>query len=240
MLLGTIQTIMIGAVVPFTRPGTYSGIHKIPCMNPVAVGLEGLDGDEQGDRRVHGGPDKAIHHYPFEHYQHWRDTFGNNDLLNAPGAFGENISTVGVTEENICLGDIISCGTTILEVSQTRQPCWKLNDRLKTKEVAFEMQRSGKVGWYYRVLVPGLIEAGAALTLVERPNPDWTLRNVLNLLYVNPLDQDALTRFQTLKLPSSWQKLMASRISTKTIESWEKRLGGPDLEASDSPANIVP
>ncbi|WP_228144992.1 MOSC domain-containing protein, partial [Acinetobacter baumannii] len=100
--------------------------------------------------------------------------------LSAPGAFGENLSTVGLTEENICMGDILSCGTTVLEVSQTRQPCWKLDDRLGTKGAALEMQRSGKVGWYYRVLEPGVIEAGATLNLLERPHPEWQLRNVLS------------------------------------------------------------
>lgn len=234
MLLGTIQTIMTGTAVPFTRPETFSGIDKRPRTGSVGVGLEGLEGDEQGDRRVHGGPDKAIHHYPYDHYRHWRQAFGDRKLLQAPGAFGENISTVGLTEENICMGDIISCGSTVLEVSQTRQPCWKLDDRFAARGVALEMQRSGKVGWYYRVLEPGAIEVGAALNLIDRPNAEWPLRRVLQLLYVNPMDLDALTRLQSLRLPPSWEKIVANRIRTSTVESWAKRLGGPGFDAGES------
>lgn len=234
MLLGKIQTIMTGTAVPFTRPETFSGINKRPRTGSVRVGFEGLEGDEQGDRRVHGGPDKAIHHYPYEHYHHWRQTFGDRPLLSAPGAFGENLSTVGLTEENICMGDILSCGTTVLEVSQTRQPCWKLDDRLGTKGAALEMQRSGKVGWYYRVLEPGVIEAGATLNLLDRPHPEWPLRSVLQLLYINTMDLDALVRLQSLRLPPSWQKIVANRIKTRTVESWAKRLGGPELNAGES------
>lgn len=84
MLLGKIQTIMTGTAVPFTRPETFSGIDKRPRTGSVRVGFEGLEGDEQGDRRVHGGPDKAVHHYPYEHYHHWRQTFGDRPLLSAP------------------------------------------------------------------------------------------------------------------------------------------------------------
>lgn len=122
MLLGKIQTIMTGTAVPFTRPETFSGIDKRPRTGSVRVGFEGLEGDEQGDRRVHGGPDKAVHHYPYEHYHHWRKTFGDRPLLSAPGAFGENLSTIGLTEENICMGDILSCGTTVLRFRRLASP----------------------------------------------------------------------------------------------------------------------
>src|SRR3546814_10331772 len=80
MLLGKIQTIMTGTAVPFTRPETFSGIDKRPRTGSVRVGFEGLEGDEQGDRRVHGGPDKAIHHYPYEHYHHWRSDEQTSEL----------------------------------------------------------------------------------------------------------------------------------------------------------------
>ena len=227
MLLGTVHTILTGKSVPFTRPGTFSGINKTPFPGLIKVGLDGLEGDEQGDRRIHGGPDKAIHHYPYEHYGHWREILGPRRLLDAPGAFGENISTIGITEASICMGDIISCGSAVVEVSQTRQPCWKLNDRFEAKGAALEMQRSGKVGWYYRVLVPGIIEAQNTLSLLERPNPDWPLSKVLELLYSDSMELDSLIRFQSLPLPPSWQKLVANRISTGTVESWHKRLEGP-------------
>ena len=88
--------------MPFTRPGSHSAIAKQPTAGPVAVGSEGLAGDEQGDRRVHGGVYKALHHYPFEHYHHWRAQLGHSPLLERPGAFGENISTTGLGEADLC------------------------------------------------------------------------------------------------------------------------------------------
>src|SRR5690606_16433169 len=113
-----------------------SAIDKRPLEGAVRIDELGVAGDEQGDTRVHGGVDKAVHHYPFEHYATWRAELGELPALASPGAFGENISTRGLDEATVCLGDRFALGTAVLEVSQGRQPCWKLNDRFGVKDMA--------------------------------------------------------------------------------------------------------
>ena len=132
--IGKIRGVYAGKAVPFTRPGTFSAIDKQPVAGPVTVGTEGLQCDEQGDRRVHGGPDKAVHVYAWPNYAHWRTQFPDNRRFDAAPAFGENLSVEGVDETTVCLGDQWRVGTVQFEVSQGRQPCWKLNDRFGTAD----------------------------------------------------------------------------------------------------------
>ncbi|GAA5073932.1 MOSC domain-containing protein [Lysobacter panacisoli] len=220
--------VLSGRAVPYTRPGTSSAIAKRPFSGPVRVTVEGLVGDEQGDRRVHGGPDKAVHHYPFDHYTWWRGELDDAVLLNSPGAFGENLSTIGWTEDDICLADVVRIGTALLEVSQGRQPCWKLNDRFGDPRVARRMQHSGRTGWYYRVLEEGDIVAGDTMELVERRHPDWSIRRLSDLLFNRTLDRDWLQDAAQLPLPPSWRKLIEHRLAHAAVESWERRLHGPE------------
>ena len=102
-VIGQVRAVLTGRAVPYTRPGTFSAIDKQSVSGPVAVGAESLAGDEQGDRRVHGGPDKAVHVYPWAHYAIWRSELGDRPLLAAPGAFGENLSVDGLDEQSVCL-----------------------------------------------------------------------------------------------------------------------------------------
>ena len=230
MQLARIDLLLTGKAVPFTRPGSHSAIAKQPLAGPVQVGAEGLAGDEQGDRRVHGGIHKAVHHYPYEHYLRWREQLGALSLLERPGAFGENISTQGLSEAQLCLGDVLRCGDVLLEVTQTRQPCWKLNDRFAIPDMALRVQRSGMTGWYYRVLEPGTLQAGQFLTLEHRPFPRWPLSRVLEVLYQRTLDQAALLELGELPLVPNWQKLVERRLSQNSVEDWNKRLYGTDAE----------
>ena len=171
-VIGQVRAVLTGRAVPYTRPGTFSAIDKQSVSGPVAVGAESLAGDEQGDRRVHGGPDKAVHQYAQEHCAAWRAELGALAVLDAPGAFGENLASTGMTERSVCLGDQVQVGSVLLEVSQGRQPCWKLNDRFGgLPGMARRVQGSGRTGWYYRVLQPGHLQAGDALVLVARPFP---------------------------------------------------------------------
>lgn len=159
-----------------------SAIGKLPVAHAVAVDAMGLVGDEQADRTVHGGIDKAIHHYPADHYDWWRGHLGDAPLLDAPGAFGENISTTGLDEQNVFLGDRFRLGTALVEVTQARQPCWKLDHRFGAKGVMAAVVKTRRTGWYYRVLEPGEVRAGDTLDLVERPCPDWSLASLFALL----------------------------------------------------------
>lgn len=177
-----ILAVLCGKVRPFRGDNEPSAIGKLPVEHAVAVGAMGLAGDEQADRTVHGGIDKAVHHYPADHYAWWRGHLGDVPLLDAPGAFGENISTTGLDETNVFLGDRFRLGTALVEVSQARQPCWKLDHRFGTKGVMAHVVKTRRTGWYYRVLEPGQVRAGDSLELVQRPYPDWPLASLFGLL----------------------------------------------------------
>ena len=177
-----IRAVLLGKVRPFRGDDEPSAIGKLPVTDLVAVGPMGLAGDEQADRTVHGGVDKAIHHYPSDHYDWWRGHLGDAPLLDAPGAFGENISTAGLDETNVFLGDRFRLGSALVEVTQARQPCWKLDHRFGTKGVMAQVVKTRRTGWYYRVLEPGLVRAGDALGLVERPHPEGPLASLFALL----------------------------------------------------------
>ncbi|MCC4605065.1 MOSC domain-containing protein [Xanthomonas campestris pv. badrii] len=221
-----IDRVAIGVARDFSRPGTRSAIDKRAVRGPVRVGIDGLDGDEQGDRRVHGGPDKAIHHYPRDHYAAWRSELGAHALLENAGAFGENLSTVGLTEADICLGDRFALGTAVVEVSQVRQPCWKLSDRFGVRDMARRVQDTGRTGWYYRVLQPGVVAAGDILALQARPHPHWSLSCLQHLLYARAVDETAIAEVLTLPLVPSWRILFERRLQRSQVESWSKRLDG--------------
>lgn len=177
-----IEQVFIGRTRLMLPEGGETGIYKSPVDGQVALSAEGLAGDEVGDRRVHGGPQKALHHFPAEHYrvlaEHWPECA---ELL-APGVLGENISTVGMLEHDICIGDVFAMGSARVQISQPRSPCWKIDRRLKVEGASIFVEEAGITGWYYRVLEPGLIAAGDAIRLVERPNPQFTLAHYWDIV----------------------------------------------------------
>ncbi|MCF5101805.1 MOSC domain-containing protein, partial [Pseudomonas proteolytica] len=214
MSLPTIRldTLLTGRVQPFTRPGTQSAIDKQPQQGQLKVCTLGLHGDEQGDLRVHGGVEKAIHHYPLEHYARWADELGAHPLLTQPGAFGENFSTTGWSEHDVCLGDRIRVGTALLEVSQGRMPCWKLSDRFAVANLALRVQQSGRTGWYYRVLEEGVVSAGDSLQRVERPFADWSLARLSAVLFDKQVETELLRECLALPLVPSWRRTLERRL----------------------------
>lgn len=221
-----VLALLSGQAVPLGDSGEDSGIDKQVLSGKVQITEFGLLGDEQGDLRVHGGPEKALHHYAREHYALWREELKPAPtILNGPGAFGENISTLGMTEANVCVGDVYTLGSALIQVSQARQPCWKLNLRFDHRHMAREVQRTGRTGWYYRVLRTGAAEAGDMLRLIERPHPHWSLMRMLHVLYVDMLNMDALQEIATLEyLTPNWKKMAQRRIENNRVENWEPRL----------------
>lgn len=222
----SLAALLTGKAVPFTRPGPRSAIAKQARQASLAVTTLGLENDEQGDLRVHGGIEKAIHHYPREHYADWATELGEHRLLGRPGAFGENFSTTGWTEADICLGDRIRAGTALLEVSQGRMPCWKLNDRFEVAQMALRVQESGRTGWYYRVLEEGAVAAGAILELVERPHAEWSLKRLSTVLFNKRVDADVLRECLELPLPPNWRRTLSRRLENGAVEDWSPRLEG--------------
>ena len=177
-----ILSVLTGTIAPFRAPDEPSAIAKSSRAGPVAVGPLGLAGDEQADRVHHGGVDKAVHHYPYEHYAFWRDAIGDRPLLGSPGGFGENISTQGLLETQVCIGDRFRLGTALVEVSHGRKPCWKISHRFSLPKLTAQFVKTGRVGWYYRVLEPGMVAAGNAIELLDRRLPEWTVERTFDLI----------------------------------------------------------
>lgn len=203
-----IDAVLTGQAVAFGSKGEPSAIAKKPVTDVLSVGLLGLLGDEQGDLIHHGGIDKAVHHYPRDHYPFWKGELGDHPLLDKVGAFGENISTLGLKEDAICIGDRFRLGSAIVEVSQGRQPCWKLGHRFGNAMVPSQMVSSGKSGWYYRVIKPGVVCVGDTINLINRPCPNWTIALVFYLLIGggSKKDRNLLRELAKLsKLSESWR-----------------------------------
>ena len=184
-----ILAFLTGKAQSFAR-GEHSAIAKCPKEGAVKIGYLGIEGDEQADLNVHGGSDKALHHYPFDHYPRWSANAPNAALLSAPGAFGENISTFGLREDEVCIGDQFRIGTALVEISQGRQPCWKQAVHLGWNILPTLMVKERRSGWYYRVLEEGGAQAGDLLELIDRPLPDWTVARVFGLLIAGDHKQD--------------------------------------------------
>lgn len=209
-----VRSVLAGRAVPFGR-GEESAIAKSPLDGRVFVGRLGILGDEQANRVYHGGPDKALHHYPFDHYARWAAERPDSALAQA-GAFGENISTHDLTEDEVCIGDRFRIGSVLVEVSQARKPCWKQGHRLDWAALPKLMVTEGRSGWYYRVIEEGGIEAGDILTLQDRPHPEWTARRVFDLIVAGKHGDDKAA-FRALAdmdvLFDGWRKIAADRLS---------------------------
>ncbi len=157
----------------------------------------GLVGDAQADLRVHGGPHRAVYAYPGEHYEHWNRVAGPGPW--EPGMVGENLTTRGLDEENICIGDVLRAGTCLLQVSQPRAPCATLAARVGSNTFPDLFSRSGRVGFYLRVLEEGRVRAGDAITLVQRGAGALRVRACYRLRY---FEQDGPARARASSNPA--------------------------------------
>ena len=224
--LGVVNAVLTGTTKPFAH-GAQSAINKQVRTERQHANEVGFTNDEQGDPRFHGGIQKALHIYPSEHYPLWQKDLGDKAILQSVGAFGENLSSSGVTEANICLKDKIRIGSTLLEVSQGRMPCWKLNVRIDQHDMAKRVQDTLRTGWYFRVLEEGDIGAGDEIILCERPYPDWSLARVMSAVFEGCLEPTLLQEMSTLPLVESWGALIQRRLDTGILEDWEQRLVVP-------------
>lgn len=153
-----------------------SAITKQRACEPVWLDRDGLRGDRVADRRFHGGPDRSLCHYPAEHYRYWQDI--HRHLRFEAGSFGENLSTQALDEKEVCIGDRFALGEAVIEVSQPRSPCIKLDRQHDTPGLSRQLGHSGRTGWLYRTLEPGLVEPGALLRLIERPYPSASVLRI--------------------------------------------------------------
>jgi MOSC domain-containing protein YiiM len=210
------------------NPSWLSGIFKAPVERPVFLGKTNLVGDAQADQKNHSGPDKAICVYAHEHYAHWQSHFGVDEV--PLGAFGENFTTVGLDETTLCIGDTLAVGDAqevMVQVSQPRQPCWKLARRWQIRDLALQVQEIGYTGWYFRVLQEGVVQPGDSLRLVERSYPRLTLAEANRIMHHDKEDWEAIAALLACPLLStSWQKSLRFRLNTRASADVKDRVYG--------------
>jgi len=206
-----------------------SAINKQQMVSSAYLYTLGLEGDKCADQRNHGGADRALHHFPEEHYAVWEKIYGPcaRDWI-TPG-MGENISTLGITEETVHIGDRFQLGEAVIEVSQPRSPCYKLNHRFGVEDISLAMQNNGKCGWLYRVIQPGNIALDSELRFLERDENSLSAERVYELFFADPLNKVNLERLaENTKLAESWRKKAVQRMESNEVENWNFRLFGKD------------
>ncbi|MCS7480484.1 MOSC domain-containing protein [Umezawaea endophytica] len=220
-----VLVVSTGAVRPLPWRGrtVATGIGKTPVHGPVDVGASGLTGDEQADREHHGGPGKAVLVYPVEHYRTWAEEIG--DLV--PPAFGENLTTSGLLETDTAIGSVYAAGTAVLQVTWPRRPCYKLSAHHGIADLAVRTQRTGRTGFYCRVLLPGRLGAGSDVELLHRPDHGITVAEVHRVVNVDRADHAAARHLldHPELLPSSWVGLLTKRL-TGRLDDQGARLHG--------------
>ena len=163
-----VLSVHVGSLQEMLRNGKkiQTGIFKQPTEGPIYVKQLGLEGDQQANKKLHGGVYKAICVYPSEHYDLWKEELGNPGL--SFGDFGENLTTAGLMEGDICLGDRLRIGSVEMVVTQPREPCITLNARLDTKDLSARIRKSGRSGFYCSVEREGTIENGDSIEYISR------------------------------------------------------------------------
>jgi MOSC domain-containing protein YiiM len=197
MTCWTIAAVCVGTARPF-HGAELSAIQKRALEGPVQVHAEGLAPDEQADRRVHGGPEMALHLYPLDHHHWWRGHIGDHPALGEPGGFGSNLAVTGLTEEQVHIGDRFRLGTALIEVSQPRQPCWKIEHRFGHKGMVAQIIATGRSGWYFRVIEPGELAAGGSLERIALGAAEWSIARVFRALVAGKASPEELAELADL------------------------------------------
>jgi MOSC domain-containing protein YiiM len=209
----TLLTMYSGRPAPLRhgRSAVSSAVVKTPLAGAGVVRTDGLLGDVQADRKNHGGPGKALLVYACEHYAE-----PASPAFRLPvGSLGENLSTCGLVETDVRVGDVFSLGETLLQVSQPRRPCFKMAARHGRRELPVQMQNTGHTGYYLRVLVPGEVVAGQHMTLQRRAAHEVTVAEVNRVLNVDKRDLEGAAFVLTAgaDLPEAWRITLEQRLA---------------------------
>ena len=202
--------------LPLSSKPWRSAIFKTAVLGEVTIEPEGIRGDGQADLKNHGGVDKAICVYPAQHLPYWREQLKREDL--GAGAFGENFSVAGLDESSVAIGDRWKIGTAIFEVSQPRQPCWKLARRWQTKSLTAQAIDTGKTGWYLRVIQTGTVNCDAPIAVSPVPRSArvrFSIAEANHLFYQK--QSDAKTIQQLIEVPqlsSAWKSELQGKLGS--------------------------
>lgn len=188
-----------------------TSIFKAPVSGRVRVTRLNAEGDQQSDLSVHGGADKAIYAYPSEHYAFWRNELPDADL--PWGAFGENLTTEGLLEGKVHIGDRFRAGSAEFIVTQPRMPCFKLGIRFNRPDMVKRFMHSRRSGFYLAVLREGEIAAGDSFDLVAGDSSRITVTDIVELYAADAANQDLLRQASELSaLPESWRRYFRDRL----------------------------
>ena len=188
-----------------------TGIFKEPVTAPVAVHLTNLEGDGQAEISVHGGRDKAVYAYPEEHYSYWKEEFP--EVERSWGIFGENLTTSGLDEETVYIGDRFRIGSAELHVTQPRMPCLKLGLRFGRKEIVKSFLASRRSGWYCSVDSEGIVTAGDTIELVDREPESVSVKEVLELHETKNPERRVLEKVVRIRgLSEAWRESFRKKL----------------------------
>lgn len=189
-----------------------TSIWKAPLEGRVAVNRLNLAGDQQSDLSVHGGPNKAVYVYPFDHYAYWSREFPEMEM--PWGTFGENFTMEGLLEGDVRIGDGLRVGSAEFRVTQPRLPCYKLNARFGRDDMVKRFLASGRTGFYLAVAREGAVARGDAVEFTGRSDHDVTVSDIVSLYAGDAGNQTLLRRAIALPaLPESWRDYFRKRLS---------------------------
>ena len=223
ILIGQPETIPADPDQALSSKPWRTAFYKKPVLGAVAVEPTGIAGDGQADRKNHGGVDKAVCVYSLNHCDHWQKYLERPDF--GAGGFGENLAVAGIEEDQVYIGDVWQIGTATFEVSQPRQPCWKLARRWQTKSLTDATVSTGKTGWYLRVLQPGTITAGDQIVVPARETNEnetgqFSIAEAHAIFYDK--NSDASDKWRQLaehpKLSAVWRGYLEKRLSLSSLK----------------------
>ena len=213
-----INSIQAGKIVTHPGDGSHktlsreftTGFYKTRISGLVKITQAGIVGDQQHDLKNHGGPDKAILVYSQDHFPYWKETL-NLDVQ--AGGFGENFTVMNFDETMVCLGDTWRIGNVMTQVTQPRQPCWKLARRWNRLELPKKVIKTGKSGWYLRVTKAGEVNAPHSITLIDRPHEKWTISRLNQLYYAKEKNYAELEELIEINsLADAWRDDLKKRL----------------------------
>lgn len=205
-----------------------TGMFKDEFSEQIMLRKTGFIGDEVADKKNHGGPEKAVFAYPIKHYTYWKEELELESI--DMGAMGENFAVLEMDEFTVCIGDTYKIGDAVIQVTQPRQPCWKPARRFGIIDFALRIQKSGRTGWYFRVLQEGNVISGIDLELIDRPYPEWSIAACNEVMHVY---KDDLRKADDLAscdlLGENWKRTLNKRLRGKD-SNVARRVYGPNKE----------
>lgn len=208
----TVVSINVGTPKPVETPNgvVMTSIFKSPVSGRIPVVGNNIAGDQQADLTVHGGPYKAVYCYPEEHYPYWQEQLP--DVEFSPGMFGENLTTRGLLESDVHIGERFRIGSAVLQVTQPRMPCFKLALRFQRSDMVKRFWKSGRSGIYFSIFQAGELAAGDTIERVFKPVNAVTIAEVVALYRGEKSDSELRERALSAPLHGSWKRGIGQRL----------------------------